>query len=562
MKRSSRFIKRKLALVLMLLLSIESFAAVVGDNDGAAFITKAEFDSMKNDFQSQLDRYNSSLDNKIDGAIASYLAGVRVAKQTELKLDSKCGYTFPLRMFYNNSLWNDPTSDYYDLGKPEIHGKEITFGQEMKYDDNNQDAADIQGTIIWTPDNMNTLGVGNAAPLVGTNKTIPPTTTTNLFCTYLLVKNYDIKGVVSPLCLISSKSTTRTIGTTTYDVFDLKTKGVGNQIRYLNTQINTSTKRSGWAKTDSGFCWCGYAICGASSMSPNASTKKWTIGNQVWRTDYLYINGFHGSKNNADFWAWGNGATTDITVDDMVYLSGYNTFGARLDGLGLQNNVVNWSDTNGNNCVYAGTATLHAEQEAFFGYRGSFVKNLNSNLYYAGILQTGQSYGSMFNYSASNRSYPLYQFKYILYQPDYTAELYNNSTKSAHVSAYRACQVRYFDSNGDEHFLDEGMFLAKFDAQSTAKFTLKFGTDSGTKNVRVYLSKKPFSLANGVTQAIRFKVSGETGYKNFYEVTTGRDLKIEVDNIEKGESLYLLWVPVNSGDFVTLDTFSDFIKVS
>ncbi len=80
MKRSSRFIKRRLALFLVLLLSIESFAAVVGDNDGAAFITKAEFDSMKNDFQSQLDRYNSSLDNKIDGAIASYIAGVKVAK--------------------------------------------------------------------------------------------------------------------------------------------------------------------------------------------------------------------------------------------------------------------------------------------------------------------------------------------------------------------------------------------------------------------------------------------------------------------------------------------------
>ena len=84
MKRSSSFIKRKIALILVLLLSIESFAAVVGDNDGAAFITKAEFDSMKNDFQSQLDRYNSSLDNKIDGAIASYLSGVKVAKRIHL----------------------------------------------------------------------------------------------------------------------------------------------------------------------------------------------------------------------------------------------------------------------------------------------------------------------------------------------------------------------------------------------------------------------------------------------------------------------------------------------
>ena len=84
MNKASRLIKRYIALFLVLLFSIESFAAVVGDNDGAAFITKAEFDSLKNDFQSQLDRYNSSIDNKIDGAIASYLAGIKVA-QSEKK---------------------------------------------------------------------------------------------------------------------------------------------------------------------------------------------------------------------------------------------------------------------------------------------------------------------------------------------------------------------------------------------------------------------------------------------------------------------------------------------
>ena len=66
-------------------MSINSFAAVVGDNDGAAFITKAEFESLKNDFQSQINKYNSSLDDKIAGAIAAYLSGVTVAKRTLIK---------------------------------------------------------------------------------------------------------------------------------------------------------------------------------------------------------------------------------------------------------------------------------------------------------------------------------------------------------------------------------------------------------------------------------------------------------------------------------------------
>ncbi len=69
---------------MVLLLSIENFAAVVSDNDGSAFITKAEFDSLKNSFQSQIDQYNTSLDSKIDGAIASYLAGIKVAKKDNL----------------------------------------------------------------------------------------------------------------------------------------------------------------------------------------------------------------------------------------------------------------------------------------------------------------------------------------------------------------------------------------------------------------------------------------------------------------------------------------------
>ena len=82
----TRLIKKRVALILVLLLSIENFAAVVGDNDGAAFITKAEFDSLKNNFQTQIDRYNTSIDSKIDGAIASYLSGVSVAKQLEMKI--------------------------------------------------------------------------------------------------------------------------------------------------------------------------------------------------------------------------------------------------------------------------------------------------------------------------------------------------------------------------------------------------------------------------------------------------------------------------------------------
>ena len=83
MRKSTRIVKRLFALFLVVLMSIENFGAVVSDNDGSAFITKAEFDSLKNNFQSQIDQYNTSIDSKIDGAIASYLAGVRVAATSQ-----------------------------------------------------------------------------------------------------------------------------------------------------------------------------------------------------------------------------------------------------------------------------------------------------------------------------------------------------------------------------------------------------------------------------------------------------------------------------------------------
>ena len=62
-----------------------NFAAAVADNDGAAFITKAEFDSLKNTFQSELDKYNRNIDTKLEAAINAYISGVKNEKETKLE---------------------------------------------------------------------------------------------------------------------------------------------------------------------------------------------------------------------------------------------------------------------------------------------------------------------------------------------------------------------------------------------------------------------------------------------------------------------------------------------
>ena len=78
-------VKKLLALFLVVLMSIESFAAIVSDNDGTSFVTKAEFEALKNDFNEQVNNYNRSIESKIDGAIASYLSGIKVTQKYNLE---------------------------------------------------------------------------------------------------------------------------------------------------------------------------------------------------------------------------------------------------------------------------------------------------------------------------------------------------------------------------------------------------------------------------------------------------------------------------------------------
>ena len=115
-KKLVKTAKRALGLVFAFLLSIESFAAVVSDNDGSAFITKAEFDSLTNDFQTTLDSYNNQIDSKIDNAIASYLAGITSSTETTMQSNISI-FSYPLKIVnYYKSLVNldEPTTEQSD----------------------------------------------------------------------------------------------------------------------------------------------------------------------------------------------------------------------------------------------------------------------------------------------------------------------------------------------------------------------------------------------------------------------------------------------------------------
>ena len=83
-KKSNKIFKVLCITFAVIIISCNAFAVAVADNDGSAFISKAEFDSLKNNFQAQIDNFYSSIDNKIDTSIASYLAGIRVERIEKL----------------------------------------------------------------------------------------------------------------------------------------------------------------------------------------------------------------------------------------------------------------------------------------------------------------------------------------------------------------------------------------------------------------------------------------------------------------------------------------------
>ena len=74
-------IKMIIIIIVLSSLTINSFAAVVSDNDGAAFITKSEFDSLRANFLNTLGEYNSNIDTKINDAIQGYINGLKDSKR-------------------------------------------------------------------------------------------------------------------------------------------------------------------------------------------------------------------------------------------------------------------------------------------------------------------------------------------------------------------------------------------------------------------------------------------------------------------------------------------------
>ena len=115
-KLLSKIFKRALALFIIVIINFNSFSAVVSSNDGSAFITKAEFDALVNDFNSRIEDYEKSIDAKIDGAIAEYLAGLATTA-TDILVNYFDNYSVNTKYFVDLSSSNKHTNNGSDMGR-------------------------------------------------------------------------------------------------------------------------------------------------------------------------------------------------------------------------------------------------------------------------------------------------------------------------------------------------------------------------------------------------------------------------------------------------------------
>ena len=545
-KNKRKMGKKALCLIFAFLLSIESFAAVVSDNDGAAFVTKAEFDALKRNFNDQINKYNTSIDSKIDGAIANYLAGIKLSQESYIELDSKTNYTFPLLMQSSVSHWNDYTkTDFFNLARNRVRYYGL---MNISFCDTT-----VSNAVVWNSETEDAIlsipaGDRNSNTIYG----VMQHTTT------------EIPGKSGELYEVKSSGTTRTISGTNYKVFDIVNNGSGYQyIDYVKTLTSGKGGNAGHFTHPNVFRWC-YSgmLC---TVDAAADQYRWDSGvfpNGVNWTETRCVAVGRGAGNNPTKYAniTASHLGERLKIKEIPEANSGGSGGFDYNDVAIDSSQFVWERAGTKAMVYAGTALLPAQQEKKFAYEPQFYNQFETSVEKLTIRNIGYHMGWAYRPGSTGVTSGKFLARAMIYCPYLRGVNYNGyATTIPSFCALPASCVRYYDDNGKVHYMDEGMFLRNFDENcEKVEFDLVFGTKSGTKNLNFYLSKYPFDRVNAKTKLAKFKVDNETSEVTSKTLQTGKSYHITVADIFKNEQLYILWEPTTSTDYITLNSFKNF----
>ena len=542
--------KKIISLFIVVILSIDSYAAVVSDNDGSAFITKAEFDSLKNDFQTKLDSYNANIDSKIDNAIASYLAGIKNEATSKMYLDNSTNYSFPLVLMSSSSAWNDTKSDYYNVARNRVRYQRyniLDFFEDFTYDHNSILIDSETDTSIFS---------------------VPAGNKNNYLCFgFLNQKHREIKGKNGELYVVTQSGNTRRVGATNYKVFDIGEYGSGYQFVDYKIEYGTSRGHNAghFSAGSNGF----YTYCAILMTNGGFSnTLPMYEGNvNNWKgqwTDARFVSAGSGWSNQATYTSrTPSYVGTKVKINAITEWHLHGSAAVEFIDKPIDSSSFIWDKTNVKSMIYAGTSLVPAQRKEKFAYEGDFQENLDTYVECADVQEAGYTKGFAYNPTSAARNTGRFFAWECTYIPPLKAVSYNGYNSSVpSFGALPATCMRYYDQKKKEHYLDEGMFLCNFDKEGTVNFDVSFKAKSGTKNLNFYVSKNPFSRENLKTKLINFKVDNSTTSSTSKTLATGTTYHITVEDIKAGDQLYLLWEPTTASDYVALNSFENFTLTS
>ena len=526
-------------------LTLNNFAAVVSDNDGSAFITKSEFDSLKNNFQSQIDQYNTSIDSKIDTAIASYLSGITVAKTENIFLDVNTNYSFPIVMMSSSNLWNEPKSSYYNIVRNRVRFTKYEIHSMPLYNTQTLNAVtfrdDSDGSTITIPGGNQNNGV-----------------------IYGFIRNNgrEILGTSAPLYYITTSANIRKIGTTNFKVFDINSYGIGYQ--YIDYKVQKDVANATQAGHFTQNRSYKYAYCGVLGLNNNSSTGRSNPeAYKVNWTETLFRTLGSGWNDASQY----NQKTesylgTKVGLDAIPEWHGQGNGGITYQNIDIDSSSFVWDRQSIKTMLYAGTSMMPAQLNRRFSFSPDFSDGATTVVECVDIQQTGYAQGWAYNPTGADMTTGKFLARTCTYMPPFKCTTYdgysNTISNLPSFSALPASCVRYYDEQNNVHYMDEGMFLSNFKKGGTADFDIRFGTDAGTKTVNFYVSKTPFDRVNGKTKLAKFKLDKGTTEYTTTSLSTDISYHITVEDIKKGDQLYILWEPTTSGQYVTLEEFSGY----
>ena len=550
-KNKNKILKMALCLFFAFLLSINSFAAIVSDNDGAAFVTKAEFEALKKDFADQITNYNSSIDSKIDGAIAQYLAGTRLSKKEIVKLDTTFNWVFPI-ICMNAGEWNQRYSKYYSYEMPDLRNISLTL---RKGGD-------------WSSGVATNLDYDSRAAISSNVKSDAKAVA--------FAKNWYVTPVIySELLELSDVAGYRTISTTSIKCYKLKNVGKGRHVVTKYSMVGGADAGHLHNRTSATY-WGYTGVLGMGVSGGNGTRNTFTTSSYAnWTPGtWTRINGDSKDSNLG----WGvQYANAFVLPAASLNLNGARTWASTYTASGTNYHekasipsvtggntkyYINWRNDQNNHRSWIYTGNSDAPATSIYGWYFNCDKPSSATENFAGYIMNYENDLGLVNIDDNNWAgfhswTPHWYWRYT------AGGSIGTAPSTSEFSKLPAKQIFYNDSENNTHYLDEGLFLFNMpgvaeEVEFDAKWIVLDSTVTSEQKIVLKISSSPFGVDHDSTKDLKYTIDGGTTEASGQQVVCGSSKKIKVKCDEHVKQLYMMWTPVTSGTYIGLSELSDF----